>query len=380
MSLPDDLRNTTGAINVVFDSRLAYVLPGDTSQNYMNFLAVPVEQRLTSIGRIDLQSVGFTVPPHNLNNTNNTIYVRFRLENSLQWNLDYAAGLPYTRTPAIEIKLTPARVDSTNFQGGVLGEFKTLLMNAYTTWLQAVNAQAAVLHPGTPYNTYVTALFNDLAFTSQSFLVQYDGGPGLVTFKTVPASPATSFQGGVLSDSADGVYAAYPVLDMGMQAGTTDTLSNGGTLVGVNDKWASFFGWNDWGPQRVRAVSITPATTYTGTDRVSAPIKLTSFDTFLVRQPSLAVGTSNNFYDSNHDAVGRSLPPDVFFTFDTGVTLPGEDFTHIYDKNSNNTWFYPSGLDLKSLFEIKITDIYGQTINPLGFKGAFRMNLKCYPL
>ncbi len=379
-AVPQDLRNTTGAINVVFDSRLSYKLPDDTSQNYLDFLAVPVEQRLTNIGRIDLQSVGVTLPPHNLNNTNNSIMVAFDVVNSEHWEQDIAAGVMYTTPAPTLIQVPSMRVDSSNMQVVLTDYLKNNIVTAYGDWLTRTHTAALARHGGSnDMVIWMNAIVGQLGTISTNFTMTWESLSGQITASSSAALLSVGSAGD--NDSHDKKTVPYTVVRIGMASGDTTRGASGKTVVGINDPWTSFFGWNDWRDLNMASQTGTAYTSPGGLATVTqAPVNLLSFNTFLVRQPSLAVGTSNNFYDSNHDAIGRSLPPDTFFTFDVGGTLPGEEYTEVLDKNSNNTWFYPSGLDLKSLFPVSVTNIYGQKIDPAGFQGSFRMNLKCYPM
>ncbi len=372
--IPTDLTNVSGALNLVLDSRLSYETKDDPGEKYFNFLAIPEEYRLTNIGRIDLQSVSLTVPVNNLNNTNNEINVKIDVINSKVWESMRSEGKTFTDPYIKRIKLTSQRCDAQNFESGALNEFASQLDQVFFDWCAMINQNTEL------QGTWIQILTLIVQQNPQNAQVKcvYDAKQGKITISTNPLLQLVSAQ--VDIDAIDLGYSPQIIVYFGMIDGSTSSVI-GQNTIGQFNAFRDFFGIDV-----NRALSFTNNSignprfpTGVSNSITWGNVQLQSSTTFFILNSELAVGTSNNFYDSNHDAVGQTIDQSTFFTVDVGDKAPGEIYTKDFDKNSNNTWFYPAGLNLRSTFRIQVANIYGDLITDPG-RGFMSINLKCYPM
>jgi len=372
--IPLDLSNVSGAINLVLDSRLSYQTDPASPDTYFDFLAIPEENRLTNVGRIDLQSVSLTVPVNNLNNTNNEINVKIDVLNSKHWESSRSEGKTITSPYIKRLKLTPQMCNAQTFESGALNELASQLTQIFYDWCVMIN-QVTELQ-GT-WIQILTLIVQQNPSMGQVKCV-YDAKQGKITMSTNPALQLISAQ--VDPDAVDPSYSPQIIVYFGMTDGSTSSVP-GQNTIGQFTAFRDFFG-----------IDVNRALSFTN-NSIEAPrfptgvsnsitwdhVQLQSTTNLFILNSRLAVGTSNNFYDSNHDAIGRTINTATFFTIDIGDNAPGEIYSKDFDRSSNNTWFYPTGLNLRDNFRIQVANIYGDLITTPG-SGFLSINLKCYPM
>lgn len=372
--IPIDLSNVSGAINIVIDSRLSYQTDPTNPDNYFNFLAIPEENRLTNVGRIDLQSVSLTVPVNNLNNTNNEINVKIDVLNSSVWERFRSEGKTITSPYIKRIQLTPQRCDAQTIESGALDELANQLTQIFYDWCVMINQDAGM------QGSWIYAVAYTVTQNPSLGQVKcvYDAKQGKITMSTNPLLQVVPAQVDV--DAVDSSYSPQIIVSFGMMDRSTSSII-GQNTIGQFTAFRDFFGIDV-----NRALSFT--NNAAGNPRFPTGVsnsitfdhvQLQSTTNLFILNSMLAVGTSNNFYDSNHDAIGRTISEATFFSIDIGDKAPGEIYSKDFDKSSNNTWFYPTGLNLRDNFQIQVANIYGDLITTPG-RGFLSINLKCYPM